>query len=259
MPLRIISDNGTNFISEAMKTVCTRLGIKRSMTSVEHPQTDGLVERMNRTLKVSLATMLHKDPTTWDEYIQFVTFAYNTAKKATTGFSPFQVLYGRDPVIPNEENLVIHNPKTYETEEWAAYLNKYIPLLHGKVVKNIEKAKGYQKTFYDKGKRVKHNYEIGELVLRRNLEKGSFPKERWLGPYKILSKNNDDGTSWKIMKVSDPNNFITTANARHMRPYYTKNQEQDQQNLQQVIKVFTTNASFEWVSKQKGGNVILEV
>lgn len=162
-------------------------------------------------------------------------------------------MYGRDPIIPNEENLVPYNPKTYETEQWAAYLNKYIPLLHGKVVKNIEQAKGYQKKFYDKGRRVKYDYEIDDLVVRRNLEKSSFPKERWLGPYKIISKNNEDGTSWKIMKVSDPNKLITTANIRHMRPYYCK----EKQDLQNTIKNFIKSSSISGNLKTKGDNVII--
>ncbi|KAG1060573.1 hypothetical protein G6F65_015066 [Rhizopus arrhizus] len=50
-PQKFITDNGTNFISEAMKLVCQRLGINKVESSVEHPQTDGLVERMNRTVK----------------------------------------------------------------------------------------------------------------------------------------------------------------------------------------------------------------
>ena len=64
LPSRLITDNGSNFVSEAMQMVCQRLGIKRSLTSVEHPQTDGLVERLNRTLKTSLAICVDQDAAT---------------------------------------------------------------------------------------------------------------------------------------------------------------------------------------------------
>ena len=50
---KLITDNGSNYVSEAMVQICRRLGIQRSLISVEHPQTDGLVERINRTIKTS--------------------------------------------------------------------------------------------------------------------------------------------------------------------------------------------------------------
>ncbi|KAI8347872.1 hypothetical protein BD560DRAFT_301056, partial [Blakeslea trispora] len=59
-------------------------------------------------------------------------------------------MFGRQPVLPNEEGLVVPEYKTYGTEAWVTYLNRYIPLLHGKVLKNIEAAQKHQKTFYDK-------------------------------------------------------------------------------------------------------------
>ncbi|KAI9342676.1 hypothetical protein BD770DRAFT_329735 [Pilaira anomala] len=142
-------------------------------------------------------------------------------------------MYGRQPVLPNEEGLIIEQYKTYETETWVNYLNRYIPLLHKKVLKNITTAKEYQKTFYDKGRRVKYDYKDGDLVLRKNLEKTTFPKVLWNGPYVVVGKNNREGTSWKIIKQDDPRLWVTTANVRHMRPYY-KNQVED--SMLQVIK-----------------------
>lgn len=62
VPERLITNNGSNFISQAMNQVCNRLNIKRSLTSVEAPQTNGLVERMNRTIKTSLAICAERDP-----------------------------------------------------------------------------------------------------------------------------------------------------------------------------------------------------
>lgn len=231
VPLKLITDNAASLISEAMTQLCARLGIKRSLTSVEHPQTDGVVERLNRTLKISLAAAVSTEPTQWNSYLQFITFAYNTAVHSTTGFSPFQMMLGRKPVLPNEEGLFLQEVKTYETETWVNYLNKYIPLLHGKAIKNMKVAQGYQKTFYDKGRRVKYDYKESDLVLRRNLTKGSFPKELWYGPFVVVGKNNKEGTFWKLIKQDDPHLHVTTANVRQMRPYFP---EQGLQLRQQV-------------------------
>lgn len=100
-PTRLISDNGSNLVSDAMNNACTRLGIARSRTFVEHPQVNGLVERSNRTLKVSLASYCGQEGKhRWDDYLPFFTFAYNTSTQASTDFSPFQLIFGHEAVLP---------------------------------------------------------------------------------------------------------------------------------------------------------------
>ena len=159
-PRRLITDNRANFISEAMNAVCQRLNIARSLTSVEFPQADGLVERMNRTLKVSLASYVEENPSKWDEYLPFVTFAYNTAKQASTGYSPFELLFGRRPAIPMPDEMTIPT-KTYETETWVQYLNSHLPILQGQALKNMKQAQARQKKYYDKNRAVEVKYHIG--------------------------------------------------------------------------------------------------
>lgn len=73
---RLITDNGSNFVSDAMNLVCARRDIKRSLNSVEHPNTDGFVERFNRTFKDGLAMYVNQDPLTWDDYLPFVTLQH---------------------------------------------------------------------------------------------------------------------------------------------------------------------------------------
>ncbi|OBZ67992.1 hypothetical protein A0J61_11904, partial [Choanephora cucurbitarum] len=220
VPERLITDNGSNFISKAMRQVCARLGIQRSLTSVEHPQLDGLVERANRTIKTSLAICTEGNPAEWDENLPFVTFDYNTAKQTSTGYSSFEVMYGRKARIPVMPNLELQEEKTYETEAWAAYLKNQIPLIHGRALKNIEKAQVKQKRAYNKGNRVKYDYNIGDLVARKNLEKSGFPKERWSGPWVVVAVNNEECTAFKIRKQQDDSGYLTTANAKHMRPWH---------------------------------------
>lgn len=184
LPTRLISDNGTNYISEAMSVVCTRLGISRSLTSVEHPQSDGLVERMNRTLKTSLSIVVGNDMRTWAQHLPFVVFAYSTAKQSSTKFSPFEVMFGRKaavlPILPSQE---VVNPKTYAAQQWNEFLNEEIPVIHSKALENIKKAQEQQRNKqYDKKTRSLSRSKVGQLVLRKNHKMMSFPKERWTGP-----------------------------------------------------------------------------
>jgi hypothetical protein len=111
--------------------------------------------------------------------------------------------------------------KTYETETWISYLNEHLPLLQGKALDNIKLAQARQKKFYDKNSTVKNDYKIGDLILRKNLSKTGFPKQRWTGPWKIIAKNNSDGTSYKIANPQDNTGHNTTVNVRHICAHTT--------------------------------------
>jgi transposase InsO family protein len=71
------------------------LKIEPIRTSPYHPQTDGLVERFNSTLKSMLKKMAKDDPTEWDRWHPYLLFAYREVPNESTGFSPFELLFGR--------------------------------------------------------------------------------------------------------------------------------------------------------------------
>lgn len=82
-------------MSQLLTEVYRLLHIRPIRTSPYHPQSDGLVERFNQTLKSMLrksATECGKD---WDKLIPYLLFVYREVPQASTGFSPFELLYGR--------------------------------------------------------------------------------------------------------------------------------------------------------------------
>ena len=97
VPSDILSDRGKAFLSGLMREVELLLGIHKVNTMAYHPQTDGLMECFNRTLITMLAKTVHKGGPNWDERIPYVLFAYHASKQASTGESPFFLVYGRDP------------------------------------------------------------------------------------------------------------------------------------------------------------------
>ena len=95
-----MSDRGRAFLSGLMQEVELLLGFKKVNTMAYHPQTDGLVERFNRTLTAMLAKSVEKRGPEWDERLPYVLFAYRACQQASTQESPFFLLYGRDPKLP---------------------------------------------------------------------------------------------------------------------------------------------------------------
>ncbi|KAK7484343.1 hypothetical protein BaRGS_00024468 [Batillaria attramentaria] len=95
IPEEILSDRGTQFISDCMEEVNRLLSIHRLTTTPYHPMCNGLVEKFNGTLKSMLKKLCAEQPRSWNRYINALLFAYREVPQDSTGFSPFELLYGR--------------------------------------------------------------------------------------------------------------------------------------------------------------------
>ena len=109
-PKHVFTDRGTNFLSTLIKEICL-FKIKQMRTTAYHPQTDGLVERFNRTLIDMLTCYVVDEPEQWERFLPCVTFAYNAAIQSTLKECPFFLFFGRPPVLPNDVKI----DKKYET------------------------------------------------------------------------------------------------------------------------------------------------
>ena len=82
-------------IGQLMTQLFEQLGVTRIKTSVFHPEANGLVERFHGTLKQMLRKFVSDNVTLWDKYLPYLLFAYREVPCASTGYSPFELLYGR--------------------------------------------------------------------------------------------------------------------------------------------------------------------
>ncbi|GFU21149.1 hypothetical protein TNCV_5115491 [Trichonephila clavipes] len=110
-PRVIITDRGAVFRSRLVSSLVDLCNIDHRFTTAYHSQTNGLTERFNKTLADMLSMYVDVEQKNWDEILPFITFAYNTAKQETTGFTPFYLLHGREaettlgtmlPFCPND-------------------------------------------------------------------------------------------------------------------------------------------------------------
>jgi transposase InsO family protein len=89
-----------------MTETCKLLKVNHVFTSPYHPASDGLVERFHGTLKDNLSMYLNERLSDWEVYLPAVCFAYNsTVALDSTGFSPFYLMYGREPLSPLDSVL----------------------------------------------------------------------------------------------------------------------------------------------------------
>eukprot|EP00731_Ephydatia_muelleri_P015652 Em0009g76a len=94
------TDQGRNFESALFKEVCLLLGVHKTRTTPYHPQSDGLVERFNRTLLDLLSIAAREDEQNWDLCIPTVMLAYRTSVQESTGCTPYFLLFGREARLP---------------------------------------------------------------------------------------------------------------------------------------------------------------
>jgi hypothetical protein len=94
LPLVMVSDRGAPFVSQLAGTIYKKLGIKQSKTSAHHPQANGIVERFNKTMKMTLKLWCNEAQTDWDTYLPFVVFAYNTSYHSLVQETPFYLQFG---------------------------------------------------------------------------------------------------------------------------------------------------------------------
>ena len=99
-PEKIITDQGQNFKSELIENLCQVAGVKKLHTSPYHPQTNGQCECFNSTLLNMLGTLTPEQKKDWKNHVSAMVPAYNCTKNAATGFSPYNLLFGREPRLP---------------------------------------------------------------------------------------------------------------------------------------------------------------
>jgi hypothetical protein len=127
MPSTIVSDHDAKFLSHFWRTLWNKLGTKLLFSTTCHPQTDGQIEVVNRTLSTMLRAILRCNLKMWEECLPHVEFAYNRAAYSTTKVSPFQVVYGFNPRAPID---LLPLPTTEMTHNDASERADFIRKLH---------------------------------------------------------------------------------------------------------------------------------
>lgn len=215
-PKEILTDRGTHFVNDMLNSLCAELGVKHKLSTAYHPQTNGLVERFNRTLCEALAKYANEHQDDWDVYLTSVLFAYRTKKHSTTRHEPFYLMYGRDAILPIEFAVKTIQSESAENSFQDDLFNR-IHTLTGNVMGDrlatqdvIHKEQQKQKQKHDSNLRDVQ-FKIGDLVLlyRSELRGKQKLQERWKGPYYVHESLNNGAHKLRTMDgkiLKDPVN-----------------------------------------------------
>ena len=115
VPHTLVMDNGTQFNCKGIWDFCVKYGIKPCYASVTHPQTNGHVEAINKTLKESIMKHCERFGTGWADKLPGILWGYRTTKRSATEESPFWLAFGCEVVLPIE--LELQNPRIQSYDE----------------------------------------------------------------------------------------------------------------------------------------------
>ena len=191
VPREILTDQGSNFTSRLLEELYRLLHVRPIRTSPYHPQTDGLVERFNGTLKAMLRKVATAEGQDWDKWLPYVLFAYREVPQASTGFSPFELVYGRQvrgPLDILKETW--EAPSQGSDESIVSYVlsvQERLAKMTELVKKNLAQAQVEQKQWYDQNARERV-FKDGDQVLVLLPTSTSKLMASWQGPYGITKR-----------------------------------------------------------------------
>ncbi|KAK7878779.1 hypothetical protein WMY93_030939 [Mugilogobius chulae] len=203
-PERIHSDQGANFESELIAELLRLSGVSKSHTTAYHPMGNGGTERFNRTLGNMLRSLPLTQKQKWPQQIQTLTFAYNSTVHETTGYAPFQLMFGRIPRLPVDVMFkqVLNDPVVVDHKSYVKTLMSHLHEAARIAQKHSIKEQDKQAEGYNKKIKGTH-LNIGDRVLIANKGERGKKKlaDKWSPTvYTIKDKNSQNHT----YKLEDP-------------------------------------------------------
>ncbi|KAK3105584.1 hypothetical protein FSP39_001056 [Pinctada imbricata] len=220
-PEQIHTDQGREFESNLFKSVCEKLGINKTRTTPYRPQSDGLVERFNRTLRQMLSMFVHENQRDWDDHLPYLLMAYRSTAHKSTGCTPNLLMLGRENDCPID--IVVGPPPDRKNEECPI---KYVEWMQTAMMSafefahdNLGDAATIQKKGYDSQLKIR-SYDEGSWVWRWYPPTAGIKLGLgWTGPYLVICKLSD--LLYTIQKSQ--NSPKITVHVDHLKPYVGSN------------------------------------
>ena len=187
VPLVCLSDNGSNFRSKFFQSVCGLLGIKNLFSTPYHPQTQGQVERFNRTILSKLSQYVSQSAE-WDELVPALVLSYNSSVNTSTGYSPFELILTRAPTVPVLEPMFPMQREGDRVQQ-RARLQRHLQRNAKKAKETLKKTQERYKRNYDRAvRRRAEKLKCGDLVFVKTYSMSGSHKlvTPAAGPYTVV-------------------------------------------------------------------------
>jgi hypothetical protein len=201
VPKQLLTDRGTHFMSNVFESIASRCGVNHITATTYHPQCNGLTERFNATLVDSIGTYVNQQQSDWDEYLPYVTFAYNTSKQSTIQMEPFKLMYGRDAILPFDTPSQITKLST--ANDYYSQLIRFLKQVKSTAWYNIKQQQNIYKRTYDTGRQDLTPLKPGQLVFLKQMMVKNLRKfsPKYYGPFRVIRQLNR--LNYEVKHIND--------------------------------------------------------
>ena len=200
-PMTFQSDNGTAFVGELTKELMRRSQVAQAHSTTYHPQTNGLVERQNRTLVSMLRVYCSRYMTDWDRYLPQVMGAYNSTQHSTTGVSPHMMLTGHEKSLPLTFFYPEYEGKKTSPQVYVRDVIRRQQELNDLCRRNTQQAQARQRKRFDKKAAGAKAYSVGDYVwVFQNVIPPKGTKKllkKWRGPF-MITEVHQEGRFYRL-------------------------------------------------------------
>ena len=225
-PKELVSDRGTHFLYDIIEQLTNKFLIKHRKTTPYHPRANGQMEKTNGILCKIITKTVQGSNTDWDARLHDALWAYRCAFKVTTKFTPFQLVYGLEAILPIElevQSLRIALDERMGDDDSLKHrliMLEKLDETRAQAYLNMEAIQKHRKSYYD-SKLVPKKLEPNDLVLLYDSRFQKFPgkfKMRWFGPYRILRSFPNGSVELQDFAGKI---HLTRYNGYRLKPYLT--------------------------------------
>src|SRR6478735_3141648 len=258
-PTILVTDNGKPFLSGLVRKVCQAYSIIHKTTTPYNPQSNGLIERFNRTLGQILQKRSDTEKEDWDLYLPATLFAYRSIKQATTKQSPFFLMYGYEPNTPFDidNRRFEKSSHKFETVLWHRTTHQihnlnWVRDQSAQAIKQTQAAqkKAIENKILEERKELKPPFRLGDMVLLyKDYMSTSWSgklQDKWEGPY-IIQNNLGKGT-YHIKNTNPNDTRIRRVHGNRLKPYVIPNtmwNAEHERNVSSLVLDKETNELFQ--------------
>ena len=223
VPQRIHSDKGRCFEADIINQLCRAYGIEKSRTTSYHPAGNGQCERFNRTMHSLLQTLAPDQKQRWTEHLPELVQMYNCTPHSSTGFSPFFLMFGREPRVPLDLFLGEQQEEwqAQMPSDWLANHLKRLRVAHHKAGEHTKRLASKRKESHDQGN-SSPDLCVGDLVVTRQRYRGRCKIQDYWGErvYTVTGVPGPHGGPFTVAPQDgfDPAKKVTRSELRRFYP-----------------------------------------
>jgi hypothetical protein len=239
LPQRIVMDGGAENL-DLTKSLLERYRVKNVHISPYHPQSNGLVERGHGPLVNALSKYTRDGPADWVRYLSLALWSDRITTRRSTGYTPFELVYGRDCLLPVDLDVMSWRVIDWEdVRDREQLLGARIRQLDERVIAEtraaaeLEASRRTNKSYFDNAKRLRPEHQrlsVGDLVLLHNFHKERSISRRmklddnWIGPYRIYEVSP---SGFYRLKEMDGTRLAKSVAGNRIKRFFTRRHREE--------------------------------